>query len=257
MPFSLRKLTNLHFIALLVLALVAIAGIAVAKRLPWDRQQSTPVPVAQQIAAAAEPLPNEFPLDSFVPVGVPVTLSNVIASILKSEDNKKEGPAQVKLQVALPTGEKVQSLNFVLLSFRSSGELELVNGWVRNADFSVAKNANVTLDLNRRITNGDKLVLTVERARSSTTTYQTDFSELSQAVIANVRKQGDSPVPVQRATTSLPDESGANLCNNALRRAVSLMQSSDKKGDKIGITSLRCNQQDRSFTITYGKTAKP
>jgi hypothetical protein len=76
---------------------------------------------------------------------------------------------------------------------------------------------------------------------------------LSQAVIASVRKQGDSPVPVQRSTTSLPDESGAELCNNALRRAVSLMQSSDKKGDKFGITSLRCDQQDRSYTFTYGK----
>ena len=233
-----------NLIALFLILISGLATLAIGKRM-W--------PDTQAKQAAAEPLPKEFPLDSYVPAGVPVTLSNVIASILKSEDNKKDGPAQVKLQVLLPTGEKIQSLNFVLLSFKSSGELELVKGWVRNADFSVAKNANVTLDVNRRITNGDKLVLTVERARSAATTYQTDFSELSQAVIANVRKQGESPVPVQRATAPLPDESGADLCNNALRRAVSLMQSSDKKGDKFGITSLRCDQQEHSYTFTYGK----
>jgi hypothetical protein len=147
----------------------------------------------------------------------------------------------------------VQSLNFVLLGFKSSGEIELVKGWVRNVDFSVAQSANVTLNLDRRITNGDKLVLAVERANSPSATYQTDFSELSLAVIGNIRKQGEAPVPVQRSSNSLPDEAGADLCNNALRRAMSLMQNSEKKGDKFGITSLRCDQQDRSYTITYGK----
>jgi hypothetical protein len=126
-------------------------------------------------------------------------------------------------------------------------------GWVRNVDFTTVSSANLTLDLNRRIRNGDKLSLAVERASSAATTYQTDFSELSQAVIAKVRNEGDAPVPVQRASQPLPDESGAGLCNNALRRAMSLAQSSERKGDKIDITSLLCDQHDRSYTITYGK----
>ena len=253
MPFSLRKLTRLNFIAVLLLVLTALAGLAVAKRLPWAGQPSAQGPAPQRIAAAAELLPKEFPLDSFVPPGVPVTLSNVTASILKSEDNKHDGPAEIRLQVAPTGGERVQSLNLVLLGFKSTGELELVKGWVRTADFSLSANANLTLDLNRRITNGDKLVLMVERVRSTAATWQTDFSELSLAVIAKVRKQNETPVPVQRATTSLPDDSGADLCNHALRRAVALMQNSDKKGDKFGITSLRCDQQDRSYIFTYGK----
>jgi hypothetical protein len=250
MQRSSRFSRKANFIAFLLIGLIGVATFAIGKRI-WSQVQQ---PVASGAAqAAAEPLPKEFPVDSFVPVGLPITLSNVIASVLKSEDNKHDGPVQINLQVAPNGSDRAQSLNFVLLGFKSSSELELVKGWVRNVDFSLTTRANVTLDLNRRITNGNKLVLVVERARSAANTYQTDFSELSQAVIASVRKQGDSPVPVQRSTTSLPDESGAELCNNALRRAVSLMQSSDKKGDKFGITSLRCDQQDRSYTFTYGK----
>ncbi len=233
-----------NLIALFLTLIIGLATFAVGKRM-WSRTQGK--------QAAAEPLPKEFPLDSFVPTGVPVTLSNVMASIAKSEDNKIDGPVQIKLQVAALAGEKVQSLNLVLLGFKSSGEIELVKGWVRNVEVTTGKNADLTLDLDRRLTEGDKLVLAVERANSLSATYQTDFSELSLAVIGNVRKQGEAPVPVQRSTTSLPDEAGTDLCNNALRRAMSLMQSSEKKGDKFGITSLRCDQQDRSYTITYGK----
>ncbi len=244
MQHSSQLWRKANFIALLLTLIIGFATFAVGKRI-WFHTS------AQQ--AAAEPLPKEFPLDSLVPTGLPVTLANVIASLEKSEDNKIDGPAQVKLQVAALGGEKVQSLNFVLLGFKSSGEIELVKGWVRNVDFSLVGSANLTLDLNRRITNGDKLVLAVERAKSAEATYQTDFSELSLAVIGNVRKQGETPVPVQRSTQSLPDEAGADLCNNALRRAMSLMQNSEKKGDNFSITSLRCDQQDRSYTITYGK----
>jgi hypothetical protein len=177
----------------------------------------------------------------------------VSASILTSEDNKIEGVAHVKLQVSLPTEAKIKSLNFVLLGIKGSGELEMVKGWVRDVDFTLASGADLTLHLNRRITNGDKLALAVERASSEATTYQTDFSEMSQAVIAKVRNEGSASVAVQRAAQPLPDEAGADLCNNALRRAMSLAQSSEKKGDKIHITSLLCDQQDRSYTITYGK----
>ena len=235
-----------NFIALFFIVAFAMATFAVAQRMLKTGQQKA-------VQAAATPLPKEFPLDSFVPTGVPITLSNVIANLQKSKDDQHDGPAQVKLQVALPTGEKVTSLNFVLLGFKESGELELVKGWVRTVDFTAAQTVDLSLEVNRRIKQGDKLVLAVERAKSAATTYQTDFSELSQAVIANVRKQGEAPVAVQRTTQSWPDEAGADLCNNALRRATALAQSSEKKGDKIGITSLRCDQQDRSFTITYGK----
>lgn len=195
----------------------------------------------------------EFPLDSFVPAGMPVMVSSVIASIPTSEDNKIERPAQVKLQVSASSGEKVKSINFVLLGFKGSGELELIKGWVRNVDFTIATSADLILDLNRRIKNGDKLVLAVERINSITAAYQTDFSELSQFVIAKVRKEGETPVVVQREARSLPDESGADLCNNVLRRAMSLAQRREKKDDKIDITSLLCNQQDRSYTFTLGK----
>ena len=253
MQRSSRVWRKANFIALFFTLIIGFATFAVGKRM-WHVTQAQPQQSSTApLQAAAEPLPKEFPLDSFVPPGVPVTLSNVTASILKSEDNKHDGPAEIRLQVAPTGGERVQSLNLVLLGFKSTGDLELVKGWVRTADFSLAANANLTLDLNRRITNGDKLVLLVERARSAAATWQTDFSELSLAVIAKVRKQNETPVPVQRATTSLPDDSGADLCNNALRRAVALMQSSDRKGDKFGITSLRCDQQDRSYTFTYGK----
>lgn len=250
MPRSSRFWRRANLATFVLTLLIGVATFAIGKRIWFATQEQQIIRNAQ---AAAEPLPKEFPLDSFVPVGLPVTLSNVMASVLKSEDNKHDGPVQITLQVAPNGSDRVQSLNFVLLGFKSSNELELVKGWVRNVDFSLTTRATVTLDLNRRITNGDKLVLIVERARSAAATWQTDFSELSLAVIAKVRKQNEPPVPVQRATTSLPDDSGADLCNNALRRAVALMQSSDRKGDKFGITSLRCDQQDRSYLFTYGK----
>ena len=130
-----------NFIALFFIVAFAVATFAVAQRMLKTGQQKA-------VQAAATPLPKEFPLDSFVPTGVPITLSNVIANLQKSKDDQHDGPAQVKLQVALPTGEKVTSLNFVLLGFKESGELELVKGWVRSVDFSATSNANMTLDLN-------------------------------------------------------------------------------------------------------------
>jgi hypothetical protein len=249
------RLAAFMLVALIAAVALTFTVLAVNKRRLSNTKPpvSPSVPVKRAQANASAVGAKEFPLDSFVPAGMPVTLSNVSAGILTSGDNKIEGVAQVKLQVSLPTGEKIRSLNFVLLGFKGSGELELVKGWVRNVDFTLAGNTELTLHLNRRVTNGDKLTLAVERASSAATTYQTDFSELSQAAIANARKVGEAPVAVRRAAQSLPDEAGADLCNNALRRAMYLAQSSEKKGDKIDITSLLCDQHDRSYTITYGK----
>lgn len=251
LPSRLSK-ANLAIGIFLVLGVVA--AIAVTNRLSNGvRKSPTLSGPALPRQVAADPLPKEFPLDSFVPTGVPVTLSNVMARVSKNDGSKIDGPVQVRLQVSLPTGEPLQSINFVLLSFKSSGDLEWVKGWVRTLDFSSGGSTELTLDLNRRVTNGDKLVLAVERARSAATTYQTDFTELSDAVIANVRKQAAALVPVQRTAAPLPDESGAVLCNNAYRRALFLIQSSEKKNDKLGLTSLICNQQELSYTFSYGK----
>src|SRR5262245_40894838 len=230
-------------VALIAAVALTFTVLAVNKRrLSNTRSPVSPsAPVNRMQANASAIGAKELPLDFFVPAGVPVALSNVSASVLTSQGDKIEGVAQVKLQVSLPTEEKIKSLNFVLLGIKGSGELELVKGWVRDVDFTLASGADLTLHLNRRITNGANLTLAVERASSEVTTYQVDFSELSQAVIAKARIGGDAPVAVRRAAQALPDESGADLCNNALRRAMSLAQSSEKKGDKIDITSLLCD----------------
>jgi hypothetical protein len=187
---------------------------------------------------------------------MPVTIAGLTV-VSEEIDNartgkKSSGPAQLKFRIQPQGREKLTSVNLMLFEFDEKGVLYRVDGWVRNPDFARAGGEEVILDLNRRVPAGRKLMLTVERLNGEQP-RETVFQELAQA--ANGKAVGN-PVNspgVSHRTEPLPDESGADLCNNALRRAVSLMQSSDKKGDKSGITSLRCDQQDRSFTFTYGK----
>ena len=248
MPFSLRKLTKLQMVALCLLVIGATVVFA-ATRFRW-RTPSPHVPPQIQREAVSK----ESPIETFVPTGLPLTLTNAVVVRDKNEPDKSEASTVIQVQLTAGGTAKLTSYNLMLLEFSSSGKLSYVNGWLRHDELPVGKLINLSLEVERRITSTNRLVLAVERVNNVLTTVSTDFAELAQAAMSS------KPVldlPLSRSEVPLSDDFGAEICSNAFRRAMSFTQAQDKKGDSIGISTISCNQEERSFVFGYSdKNAK-
>ena len=242
MPFSLLKLSKLQVIALCLLVIGSTVVIAATKFKWW-----TPPPnVPQQIQREA--VIKESPIETFVPSGLLLTLTNAIVVRDKNENDKSEASTVIQVQITAGGTAKLTSYNLMLLEYSPSGKLSYVNGWLRNDELPVGKPVKLSLEVDRRITSVNRLVLAVERVNNVLMTVSTDFAELAQAAMSN------KPVldlPLSRSETPLSDDFGAEICSNAFRRAMSFTQAQEKKGDSIGISTISCNQEERSFVFGY------
>ncbi len=205
---------------------------------------------------ALQERPSEKPvegvsLDHLVPVGIQVAVSQLALVSEPSASPKGgktvSGPAQLKFRLQPQGSEKLTSVNLALFEYGENGALRAVNGWVRQQELSDPGGAEFTLDLERRVAPGARLVLAVERGNSRETTRDTAFTDLARA--GNAKAVGRPfIIPASKSSASaMPDDSGSALCANALRRAMSLAQS----GDKAGVTSFTCDQHNRTFTFTF------
>jgi hypothetical protein len=203
---------------------------------------------ASGVAAQSPSAPAKvIALDAYVAPGVPVALSNVVAEVEKTDNDKVDGVARVKFQLMTPGSAAVGSVSLTLFEFNGGGRLRRVGGWLREVGLSPGSPQDASLELRRRLTNGDRLVLAVERASGAAGTWETSFTDLAQAVALLVTGRGPLTPAVQASAQQLPDDFGADYCAGALRRAMALSQA----GDKASVTSFGCNQSDRSYSFTY------
>lgn len=206
--------------------------------------------------SALEEKPSEKPvegvsLDHLVPVGIPVAVSQLALVSEQSESPKTgkpvSGPAQLKFRLHPQEGEKLTSVNLALFEYGENGALRAVNGWVRQQELSDPGGAEFTLELERRVAPGARLVLAVERGNNRETTRDAVFIELAHASSSKAVGRPFAVPASKSSAEAQPDESGSALCANAYRRAMALAQ----EGDRSGITSFTCDQSGSSFSFSY------
>ena len=194
-----------------------------------------------RVASPAVPAPQ-----TFVPDGLPVVLSDLNTITETRGKNKQAFVSALRFRAVTPGSDRLTSLNLMVFEFDSEGKLRQVNGWVRPVDLSSDKSAEIELPLGRRLPNGNRLLLVVERANGVTNCWETDFADLARGAAASVVGQ-TSFNAAARQEQPVQDDSGASLCINGYRRADALAQ----LGDGSGITSYTCDQHEGSYQFTF------
>jgi hypothetical protein len=186
---------------------------------------------------------------TLVPAGLPVALSDSTAT-LESSGDKAQLVSAVNFQVASLNAEKLTSLNLAVLEFDPQGALRRVDGFARRVDLSAGRTQTITLPINHLVRTGHRLALTVDRADSADRRWEADFNELARGVATVLAGNPTANVSARNESAASP-ESGALLCAGGSRRALALAAA----GDRSGITSYTCNQQQRSFQFTFNGKA--
>lgn len=248
--FEIRLPRISTFLVGCVLVACAIS-LAIASR-PIASRSIKSLPVTQD-SPQQQPTPQlkTFPLNFYVAPGFPLVVSNAVIISPKAANEKQEGVALAKFTVTNRDAAKVNSLYLALLDFQNAAKLRRVDGWVKDVRLAPGSSTEITFELGRRVTMGDKLILAIERVNGVEATRDTNFLDLAQNVAAVLSGGNPAGPRIESSSAILPDDSGAALCSNAFRRAMALTQT----GDKSGVTSFTCDQAERSFTFTFnGKT---
>ncbi|MDQ3010321.1 MAG: hypothetical protein M3X11_06425 [Acidobacteriota bacterium] len=193
-----------------------------------------------------QPVVTAVPLPGIVPTGVPVALSNPTATVESDGSSKSQRVSAISFQALPLSAEKLTSLNLLVLEFDERGLLRRVDGFLKRFDLSAAKAELVTLPIDRRVRNGYRLAVAVERADSAAQRWEADFNELARGVATVIAGSSVSGVAA-RSDAALSPDTGAALCAGGMRRATALAQA----GDKSGLAGYTCNQSEGSFTISF------
>jgi hypothetical protein len=183
---------------------------------------------------------------SFVPDGLPVLLSDINTVTENHGDNKHAYVSSLQFRAVTPGGEEITSVSLTVFEFDSGGKLRRVDGWIKPVDLSSGKTADITLPLERRLQNGNRLLLGVECANGPSGRWETDSADLAMSVAAATR---GLPLvnTIVKEEQPAQDDSGASLCANGYRHALALARA----GDGSGVTSYTCNQHERSYQFTF------
>jgi hypothetical protein len=240
------RLIAIFFCAICLLVVMTIYAKTIAERASPGYPGTA---ATRKVENTAQPsvTQKEILIDSYVVPGLPVTLSNVIAQVDQQDNQNDDWAAALQFSVKSQSKSKLTGLNLALLDFNGAGRLSQVDGWVKTIELLPAGSTEVRVELKRRITPGDRLVLAIERVNGTEGTRDVSFTDLARTVAALVTAAPTQAPAVQFASTALPDDYGSSLCRNALARAMALSQA----GDKTRVTSYTCDQYDRSWSITF------
>lgn len=242
------KRTSLIIGGTLVVCLVSfgIASRTIASRgVKPVNVTSTTAPVAPQ----QQPTPEVkvFSLPVYVASGFPVVIANPVVLSPKVANEKQDRAASARFTIANRDTNKINSVNLVLMEFQGAARLWRVDSWIKEVSLNAGASTEITVELERRVLPGDKLVLAVERVNGSATTRDSNFLDLARAVADSLTGNNPPPLAVQNLTPPVPDDSGAALCSNAFRRAMTLTQA----GDRTSVTAFTCDQAERSYVFTF------
>ena len=197
-----------------------------------------------------QPVITTLLLPGIVPVGLPAALTEVTATVESDSNGKSQRVSAIHLQAASVGAEKLASLNPTVLEFDERGGLRRVDGFLKRLDLSPGKPEAVSLPIDRRVRNGYRLALAVERADGATRHWEADFNELARGVATVIAGSPTANVTARSDVASAPD-TGAAFCAGGMRRATALAQA----GDKSGLAGYTCNQTEASFTISFNGKA--
>jgi hypothetical protein len=230
----LRQVTFLIIFASSVSGAAIIAAVLNKRALPTNWPG-----FAQTLPAVPVPL-------SFVPDGLPIIFSDLNAVTRSHGNDRQAFVSDLQFRVVTPGSERLTSLNLMVFEFDSDRKLQQVNGWVRAVDLPSGRATEITLPLERRLPNGNRLLLAVERASGAARRWETNFNDLARGS-ASVVAGGQGAAVSARNEAPAPDDTGAAVCSNAFRRAMALANS----GARSGLTSFNCNQHKRSFSFSF------
>jgi hypothetical protein len=229
---------------------VSVAAISLAAAFATtNTKPSAPPPKAQAQEPAQQPTPVQktFPLNTYVARGFPLLVSNAVVVSTRGASEKSDAPATARFTVANRDTARINSLTLTIFEFQGN-RLRRVDGWIRDVALNANATADITLDLARRVTAGDKLILAIERTNGPSATRDVNFLALA----VNASASGVPPdTPVTSAGQPLPDDVGPSFCHNVLRRVMTLKNA----GDRTSVTALSCDQADRSYTFSFNNKA--
>jgi len=197
-----------------------------------------------------QPVITALPLPGVVPVGLPAALANATATVESDGSSKSQRVSAVSLQAASLGAERLTGLHLMVLEFDERGLLRRVDGFLKRLDLSPGKPEPITLPVDRRVRNGYRLALAVERADSAARRWEADFNELARGVAMVLAGNPTANVTARSDAASAPD-TGASLCAGGMRRATAMAQA----GDKSGLASYTCNQTEGSFSFSFNGKA--
>ncbi|MGH9801776.1 MAG: hypothetical protein ACRD82_15550 [Blastocatellia bacterium] len=238
----IRKYAFSFRFKLAMTAIVLVGGVTAALSITHAvRMRSAEKATANpaQVVAVLPPM-------GFVPAGAPVRLVNLSADVFAAGKQNTQFVTTLKARVVAVGNDKLDALNLLIFEFDGNAMLKRVDGFVLPIDLSAAKPADLNLPLGRKIPAGNRLVLSVERANGNAKGWEMNVADLarsSAALAANVEPPG---LGAREGGIVRPD-TGASLCSNGFRRAMALAQ----LGDRAGVTSFTCDQQEGSFTFTF------
>jgi hypothetical protein len=193
------------------------------------------------------PPQKEIPLESYVVPGLPVAISNVVAVADQRNNQNDDWAAILKFSATSQSAEKLTNLTLVLFDFNGGGHLRQVDGWSKKVELSPAKATEIVLGLKRRVTPGNRLVLTIERVNEVDGAHDVSFTDLARTVATLVEGKTPQAPAVQRAAGPITDDYGSILCHNAFVRAMNVSQA----GDRTRVTSYTCDQNNLSWSFTF------
>ena len=230
---SRRKIALTALLVFAVASLMIVAGV-LAKR-AGGRMLRPSFPPQQ---GAVLPL-------GFVPAGVPLRLTGLTVG-KQAANNRAEFLTEFKLQLVATGADALTSFNLMAFEFDEKGLLQRVEGWVRQLPLEPGKPAEIALPLAQRRVAGQRLILAVESAQSKNGRWEAKFDDLAKGALL-AAANGNPNQSASRDDHVYPPDSGAALCSNGFRRAMALAQTGDKKG----VTSYTCDQQEGSFSFTF------
>lgn len=222
----------------MVLAGVVAAAVTVTQTVRSRNAASSNAKPAQVVAV--------LPPLGFIPAGAPVRLVNLSSDVFAAGKQNTQFVTTLKARVVAIGNDKLDSLNLMVFEFDQNAMLRRVDGFVAPIDLSVAKPADLTLPLGRKVLPTSRLVLAVERANGEAKGWEMNIADLARGS-ASIATERTPPGIRAREDSGVRPDSGAALCSNGFRRAMSLAQ----LGDRASVTSFACDQQEGSFSFTF------
>lgn len=219
----------------IALAVIVTAGFAVGHAVRLRNAGAA----SSQIVTALNPA-------GFVPLGLPVRLQNLSAEASTLGKQNALLLSALKARVIVTGNDKINSLNLMVFEFDENTMLRRVDGFTLPVELTTGRPVEISLPLSRRIQPNSRLVLSVERADGESKGWEMNPADLVRGSAA-VAVNGTPPGLIAREGSAFQPDTGAALCSNGFRRALALAQ----LGDKAGVTSFTCDQQEGSFTFTF------
>jgi len=182
----------------------------------------------------------------FVAPDLPV---NVAAGAVNAGKVGEEIPCAINAKAQ----EKITRLHFVLFQFDQNRKLLAVDSWSSALDLTNSRTGNLGLRLRKPIIAGAIPVLSLEAVSGPDNSWDIDFPELAQTVVARVGGNQNASANVRRSMDENRVDYGSNYC----ARSFALSLNAARLSGGANPPFFTCNQHERNYSFAFLNTEAP